>query len=45
MRRMSEKAGPLAGGATQNWISLGLMVVVGAIAPRTPPKRYPWSPP
>jgi len=32
MRRMSEKAGPLAGGATQNWISLGLMVVVGAIA-------------
>ena len=25
-------AGPLAGGARQNWISLGLMVVVGAIA-------------
>jgi hypothetical protein len=25
-------AGPLAGGASQNWISLGLMVVVGAIA-------------
>jgi hypothetical protein len=24
--------GPLAGGASQNWISLGLMVVVGAIA-------------
>jgi hypothetical protein len=33
MKNMAETdAGPLAGGASQNWISLGLMVVVGAIA-------------
>ena len=33
MKRMAgSEAGPLAGGARQNWISLGLMVVVGAIA-------------
>ena len=33
MRRMADsETGQLAGGARQNWISLGLMVVVGAIA-------------
>lgn len=33
MRLMADSdTGPLAGGASQNWISLGLMVVVGAIA-------------
>ncbi len=33
MRRMAgSDTGPLAGGATQNWVSLGLMIVVGAIA-------------
>jgi len=33
MKRMADSdAGSLAGGASQNWISLGLMVVVGAIA-------------
>jgi hypothetical protein len=33
MKQMADTdAGPLAGGASQNWISLGLMVVVGAIA-------------
>ena len=33
MRRMAgSDTGPLAGGASQNWISLGLMVIVGAIA-------------
>jgi hypothetical protein len=33
MKRMADTdTSPLAGGATQNWISLGLMVVVGAIA-------------
>ena len=33
MKRMADSdTGPLAGGASQNWISLGLMVVVGAIA-------------
>ena len=33
MRLMSESdTGPLVGGANQNWISLGLMIVVGAIA-------------
>ena len=33
MKRMADsETGQLAGGARQNWISLGLMVVVGAIA-------------
>lgn len=33
MKHMADTdAAPLAGGASQNWISLGLMVVVGAIA-------------
>jgi hypothetical protein len=33
MKQMADSdTGPLAGGASQNWISLGLMVVVGAIA-------------
>lgn len=33
MKRMADSdTAPLAGGARQNWISLGLMVVVGAIA-------------
>ena len=33
MKRMEDSdTGQLAGGASQNWISLGLMVVVGAIA-------------
>jgi hypothetical protein len=33
MKQMADTdAGPLTGGASQNWISLGLMVVVGAIA-------------
>ena len=33
MKLMTDSdTGPLAGGASQNWISLGLMVVVGAIA-------------
>jgi hypothetical protein len=33
MKQMADTdTGPLAGGASQNWISLGLMVVVGAIA-------------
>ena len=33
MKRMAgSDAAPLAGGARQNWISLGLMLVVGAIA-------------
>ena len=33
MKLMSDSdTTPLAGGASQNWISLGLMVVVGAIA-------------